>query len=112
MAKANTGTTVKKVLLRIKLLLVLFDSVNFNGSSDRGIIFICADFNRKCDWYIIGPQNVEFKAITAILSEVGIVIAITGTVPVDYEYLQQQNYVSCDKGYSVTKRLKRLKCCR
>ena len=27
--------------------------------------------------YIIGPQNVEFKAITAILSEVGIVIAIT-----------------------------------
>jgi len=24
--------------------------------------------------YIIGPQNVEFKAITAILSEVGIVI--------------------------------------
>ena len=43
MAKANTGTTVKKTLL------VLFDSVNFNGSSDRGIIFICADFNRKCD---------------------------------------------------------------
>lgn len=49
MAKANTGTTVKKVLLRIKrywFFLILF---NFNGSSDRGIIFICADFNRKCD---------------------------------------------------------------
>ena len=48
MAKANTGTTVKKCCCALNAT-VLFDSVNFNGSSDRGIIFICADFNRKCD---------------------------------------------------------------
>ena len=47
MAKANTGTTVKKVLLRIKrywFFLILSILM-----ADRGIIFICADFNRKCD---------------------------------------------------------------
>lgn len=99
MAKANTGTTVKKVLLRIKrywfflILSILMAAVTVASS-----LYVPILIGNAID-YIIGPQNVEFKAITAILSEVGIVIAITGTVPVDYEYLQQQNYVSCDKGY-------------
>ena len=63
MAKANTGTTVKKVLLRIKrywiflILSILMAAVTVASSLYVPIL--------------IG------KAITAILSEVGIVIAIT-----------------------------------
>ena len=77
MAKANTGTTVKKVLLRIKrywfflILSILMAAVTVASS-----LYVPILIGNAID-YIIGPQNVEFKAITAILSEVGIVIAIT-----------------------------------
>ena len=77
MAKANTGTTVKKVLLRIKrywfflILSILMAAVTVASS-----LYVPMLIGNAID-YIIGPQNVEFKAITAILSEVGIVIAIT-----------------------------------
>ena len=77
MAKANTGTTVKKVLLRIKrywfflILSILMAAVTVASS-----LYVPILIGNAID-YIIGPQNVEFKAIMAILSEVGIVIAIT-----------------------------------
>ena len=77
MAKANTGTTVKKVLLRIKrywfflILSILMAAVTVASS-----LYVPILIGNAID-YIIGPQNVEFKAITTILSEVGIVIAIT-----------------------------------
>ena len=77
MAKANTGATVKKVLLRIKrywfflILSILMAAVTVASS-----LYVPILIGNAID-YIIGPQNVEFKAITAILSEVGIVIAIT-----------------------------------
>ena len=76
MAKANTGTTVKKVLLRIKrywfflILSILMAAVTV--ASSLYVPILIRSRNRYCNY---------------------------GTVPVDYEYLQQQNYVSCDKGY-------------
>ena len=102
MAKANTGTTVKKVLLRIKrywfflILSILMAAVTVASS-----LYVPILIGNAID-YIIGPQNVEFKAITAILSEVGIVIAITA--------LSQWIMNICNN--KMTKRLKRLKCCR
>ena len=63
MAKANTGTTVKKVLLRIKrywfflILSILMAAVTVASS-----LYVPILIGNAID-YIIGPQNVEFKAI-------------------------------------------------
>lgn len=112
MAKANTGTTVKKVLLRIKrywfflILSILMAAVTVASS-----LYVPILIGNAID-YIIGPQNVEFKAITAILSEVGIVIAITALSQWIMNICNNKITYHVIQGISVTKRLKRLKCCR